>query len=65
MITQTYNITGMTCGACVVKAKSQLLKVHGVLGAEVQLTAPQASITMDKTIPASSLMSGIMIITMV
>ncbi|RYZ21815.1 MAG: heavy-metal-associated domain-containing protein, partial [Chitinophagaceae bacterium] len=54
-MTHTYNITGMTCGNCVAKAKSQLLMLGDVTDANVQLTAPQATITMQKHIPVSAL----------
>src|SRR5688572_26784171 len=54
-MTHTYNITGMTCGNCVAKAKSQLLMLGDVTEADVQLTTPQATITMQKHIPVSAL----------
>src|SRR3954462_11486746 len=54
-MTHTYNITGMTCGNCVAKAKSQLLMLGDITEAEVQLSAPQATITMQKHIPVSTL----------
>lgn len=50
IMTHTYEITGMTCNGCVAKAKSELLKLGDVTGAEVQLQAPQATITMSKHI---------------
>ena len=43
----------MTCGNCVAKVKSELLKLGEVLGAEVQLQEPQATITMAKHLPVS------------
>ncbi len=55
----TYNITGMTCGGCVAKVKSQLLKLGDVTEAEVQLSAPQATIGMSKHIPVSLLQEAI------
>lgn len=54
-MTHTYNITGMTCSGCVSKAKSELLKLGDVMLADVQLAAPQATITMQKHIPLSQL----------
>lgn len=41
---RTYHISGMTCGSCVSKVKSALLKTPEVNSAQVQLEAPQASI---------------------
>jgi cation transport ATPase len=58
-MTHTYNITGMTCNGCVAKAKSELLKLGDVTGADVQLTAPQATITMQKHIPVLELQNAL------
>ena len=58
-MTHTYNITGMTCGNCVAKAKNQLLMLGDVSAADVQLTAPQATITMQKHIPTNVLQNAI------
>lgn len=41
---KSYRISGMTCGSCVSKVKSALLKTPEVNSAQVQLEAPQASI---------------------
>ena len=58
-MTHTYNITGMTCGNCVAKTKSQLLMLGDVTAADVQLTAPQATITMQKHIPVATLQAAL------
>ena len=58
-MTHTYNITGMTCGNCVAKAKSQLLLLGDITEAEVKLTAPQATITMQKHIPVTTLQNAL------
>ena len=58
-MTHSYNITGMTCGNCAAKAKNQLLMLGDVTQAEVQLTAPQATITMQKHIPVSALQDAL------
>ena len=55
----TYNITGMTCNGCLASAKNQLLKIDGITEAEVQLTAPQATLTMQKHIPVETLQSAL------
>ena len=54
-MTHTYNIKGMTCGACVAKVKSELLKAGDVLSADIQLQSPQATITMQKHMPTPEL----------
>ncbi len=55
----TYEITGMTCNGCVAKAKSELLKIADITEAEVQLAAPQATITMQEHIPLKSLQAAL------
>jgi len=58
-MTHTYNISGMTCNSCVAKAKSELLKLGDIAEAEVQLSSPQATITMQKHIPVSQLQQAL------
>jgi cation transport ATPase len=58
-MTHTYNISGMTCNGCVAKAKSELLKLGDVTEADVQLTSPQATITMQKHIPVQQLQAAL------
>jgi copper chaperone CopZ len=58
-MTHTYNISGMTCGGCVAKVKSELLKLGDVTSPEVQLTAPQATITMQHHLPVQKLQETI------
>jgi copper chaperone CopZ len=58
-MTHTYNITGMTCGNCVAKVKTQLLMLGDITEAEVKLTAPQATITMQKHIPVTVLQDAV------
>ena len=58
-MTHTYNITGMTCNGCVAKAKSTLLKIGDITEAFVQLTSPQATITMQKHIPVTFLQNAL------
>ncbi len=49
----------MTCNGCVAKVKSGLLKLGHVTSAEVQLDAPQATITMDQHISLPVLQEAI------
>ncbi len=49
----------MTCNGCVAKAKSELLKLGDITNAEVQLIAPQATITMQKHIPTTVLQTAL------
>ena len=59
VMTHTYNITSMTCNGCVAKAKNELHKLGDITEAKVQLTAPQATITMQKHIPVSVLQNAL------
>jgi cation transport ATPase len=58
-MTHTYNISGMMCNNCVAKAKSELLKIGDISEAEIQLEAPQATITMQKHIPVTILQNAL------
>lgn len=49
----------MTCGSCVAKAKSEILKLGDVTAAEVQLSVPQATIIMSKHIPITVLQQSL------
>lgn len=49
----------MTCNGCAAKAKSELLKLGDVAEANVQLKAPQATITMQKHIPVQQLQNAL------
>ncbi len=49
----------MTCYGCVAKVKSELLKLGDILSVDLQLQAPQATITMQKHIPTSVLQHAI------
>lgn len=58
-MTHTYNISNMTCSSCIAKVKSELLKLGDILNADLQLQAPQATITMQKHIPTAVLQTAI------
>lgn len=49
----------MTCNGCVAKVKSELLKIGDITEAGVQLTSPQATISMHKHIPVKTLQSAL------
>lgn len=58
-MTHEYQITGMTCSSCVARVKNELLKLGDVTGAEVQLSSPQAVISMNKHISTSVLQKAV------
>lgn len=47
MSTQTYAVTGMTCGHCVAAVTEEVEGVPGVTGVEVDLTAGRLSVRGD------------------
>lgn len=49
----------MTCKSCVARVKSELLKLGNIESAEVQLTAPQATITMNQHINTGKLQEAV------
>jgi cation transport ATPase len=49
----------MTCGSCVARVKSELLKLGDILSADIQLQSPQASITMNKHVPTVALQQAV------
>lgn len=55
----TYTIQGMTCGSCVAKVKSELLKLGDIVSADVQLQSPQATLEMSQHISTNSLQQAI------
>lgn len=58
-MTHTYQIDGMHCSSCVSKVKNELLKLGDITEAQIQLKAPQASITMLKHIPTATLQQAV------
>jgi copper chaperone CopZ len=49
----------MTCGSCVARVKSELLKLGDIQSAEIRLTSPQATITMGKHISTAVLQDAV------
>ena len=58
-MTHEYKIKGMTCGSCVARVKSELLKLGDILSADVQLQFPQATITMNKHVSTPALQQAV------
>ena len=58
-MTHTYQITGMTCQSCVAKVRSELLKLGDITAADVQLSSPQATISMQRHISADELQAAV------
>jgi copper chaperone CopZ len=58
-MTHEYQIAGMTCGNCVAKVKSELLKLGDVTAADIRLQSPQATISMAKHIDTAVLQQAV------
>lgn len=58
-MTHTYQIDGMHCNSCISKVKNELLKIGAITEAEIQLAAPQATITMQEHIPTVQLQQAV------
>lgn len=54
-MTQDYNIKGMTCSGCIESVKNRLLGVKGVEAAMVQLAAPQAQLSVNRSVSLEEL----------
>ncbi|MDP4263674.1 MAG: heavy-metal-associated domain-containing protein [Bacteroidota bacterium] len=58
-MTHEYKITGMTCNHCVAKVKNELLKLGNVISADIQLSSPEAIISMTKHIGTATLQQAV------
>lgn len=58
-MTHTYQIDGMHCNSCVSKVKNELHKIGAITGAQIQLQAPQATITMEKHVSTTELQRAV------
>lgn len=58
-MTHTYSVSSITCSGCIAKVKSQLLIHPDVIGANVQLEFPQATIEMQRHVSIEELQDAI------
>ena len=58
-MTHTYQIEGMHCSSCIAKVKNELLKIGDITDAEIQLSSPQATITMLSHVPTDTLQQAV------
>lgn len=62
MTTQTYDVTGMTCGHCVSAVDSELRAVPGVTDVAIDLVAGGTShvtVTSDEPLPGESVAAAV------
>lgn len=50
MQTTTYTVTGMTCGHCVNSVSTEVGRVPGVTGVQVDLTSGTVTVTSDQPV---------------
>jgi copper chaperone len=50
-VTETYTVTGMTCGHCVQAVTEELLRLPGVRDVKVDLTSGAVSVESDGLMP--------------
>ena len=50
-----YTITGMTCGGCVANVKKALENIPEVNSAQIQLNAPEGTLTFEKEVAENQL----------
>lgn len=55
LITNTYNVSGMTCGGCATTVKNKLSAVTGVISVKVELEKKEVEITSQQAISADKL----------
>ena len=58
-MTHTYQLTGMTCGGCEAKVKSNLLTLPNITSVEVSKDTNTATLSMDKHVGLSALQTAI------
>ncbi len=55
----TYRVTGMTCGHCVSAVSTEVAKIDGVTGVDVQLDAGQVDVTSNSALDASAVQAAV------
>lgn len=58
-MTHKYAVKGMTCSGCAADVRKALESVPGIIKADVQQQAGQATVTMDKHVDTSVLQQAI------
>jgi P-type Cu+ transporter len=56
---QQYNVSGMTCSSCAGRVEKALLKVPGVLSAQVNLATEQVNLTLLESVDAATLQQAL------
>lgn len=59
MTTNTYTVSGMTCGHCVGSVRSEVSQIPGVTEVQVDLTSGQVTVTSEAPIAIETIRASI------
>ncbi|WP_327110172.1 cation transporter [Nocardia sp. NBC_01730] len=59
MPTTTYTVTGMTCGHCVSSVKTEIGKIDGVTGVDVDLASGAVRVDSTTPIPTGTITAAV------
>ncbi len=59
MAEQTYTVSGMTCGHCVQSVSSEVAKVAGVTGVDVDLATGRVRVDSDEPVDDSAVRAAV------
>lgn len=59
MSTSTYTVTGMTCGHCVQAVQSEIGKIDGVTGVDVDLASGRVTVDSAAPVPAEAVAAAV------
>lgn len=58
-VTETYHVTGMTCGHCVSSVKEEVGQIAGVTGVDVDLETGRVTVTSDAPIDEAAVKDAV------
>jgi len=58
-VTETYRVTGMTCGHCVAAVSGELSKLPGVRDVSVDLATGEVTVTADGPLPIDEVRTAV------
>ncbi len=59
MATNTYTVTGMTCGHCVGSVRAEMSRIPGVTDVQVDLPTGQVTVTSDEPIDVETVRASV------
>ena len=58
-VTETYAVTGMTCGHCVEAVTDELIRLPGVRDVRIDLTSGQVTVESDGLVPLDEVRAAV------